>query len=399
MLVLKFGGSSVGSIEKMKKIASKIADIRTKDKDLVIVVSAMGKTTNSLVEMANEAVANPSKREMDMLLATGEQVSISLLALILNDIGIPALSLTGFQAGIRTEGIHTKNKIVDVSDHKIKAFLDEGKVVIIAGFQGINESGDITTLGRGGSDTTAVAIAAKLGCRCEIYTDVDGIYTTNPALYPEAKKLDEISYMEMAELAHLGAKVMEPRSVEIGQKYGIEILVASAHGRNQGTLIKGAGKMLETKPITGISVIDNVEVVTINNYPNSSKSVAELFSRLAQNEINVDMINQSVISPEKISISFTCDAAELNNVKTVLDELSRMFVGFKVNTSLRVSKLSVVGLGMRSQSGVAATIFKIMADNDIPFHLVTTSEISISYAIPSAMVKKAVELISKAYKL
>jgi aspartate kinase len=399
MLVLKFGGSSVGSIEKMKKIASKIADIRTKDKDLVIVVSAMGKTTNSLVEMANEAVANPSKREMDMLLATGEQVSISLLALILNDMGIPALSLTGFQAGIRTEGIHTKNKIVDVSDHKIKAFLDEGKVVIIAGFQGINESGDITTLGRGGSDTTAVAIAAKLGCRCEIYTDVDGIYTTNPALYPEAKKLDEISYMEMAELAHLGAKVMEPRSVEIGQKYGIEILVASAHGRNQGTLIKGAGKMLETKPITGISVIDNVEVVTINNYPNSSKSVAELFSRLAQNEINVDMINQSVISPEKITISFTCDAAELNNVKTVLDELSRMFVGFKVNTSLRVSKLSVVGLGMRSQSGVAATIFKIMADNDIPFHLVTTSEISISYAIPSAMVKKAVELISKAYKL
>jgi aspartate kinase len=399
MLVLKFGGSSVGSIEKMKQIASKIAQLHTKDKDLVVVVSAMGKTTNSLVEMATAAVANPSKREMDMLLATGEQVSVSLLALILNDMGIPALSLTGFQAGIRTEGIHTKNKIVDVSDHKIKAFLDEGKVVIIAGFQGINDAGDITTLGRGGSDTTAVAIAAKLGCRCEIYTDVDGIYTTNPALYPAARKLDEISYMEMAELAHLGAKVMEPRSVEIGQKYGIEILVASAHGHNQGTLIKGAGKMLETKPITGVSVIDNVEVVTINNYPNSSKSVAELFSRLAQNEINVDMINQSVTSPEKISISFTCDAAELNNVKKVLDELSRMYLGFKVNTSLRVSKLSVVGLGMRSQSGVAATIFKIMADNDIPFHLVTTSEISISYAIPSAMVKKAVELISKAYKL
>ena len=399
MLVLKFGGSSVGSVEKMKKIAAKIAAIKKKEKDLVVVVSAMGKTTNSLVELAKEAVANPSKREMDMLLSTGEQVSISLLALILNDMGVKAISLTGFQAGIRTEGMHTKNKIVDVSDHKIKGFIDEGNVVIIAGFQGINESGDITTLGRGGSDTTAVAIAAKFGCRCEIYTDVEGIYTTNPAVYPAAKKLKEISYMEMAELAHLGAKVMEPRSVEIGQKYGIEILVASAHDSKPGTLIKGANKMLETKPITGISVLDNVEVVTINNFPNSSKAVSELFSKLASNEINVDMINQSVTSQDKISISFTCDAAELNNVKTVLDELSRKYVGFKVNTSLRVSKLSVVGLGMRSQSGVAANIFKILADNDIPFHLVTTSEISISYAIPSNLVKKAVELIAKAYKL
>ena len=399
MLVLKFGGSSVGSVEKMKKIAAKIAAIKKKEKDLVVVVSAMGKTTNSLVELAKEAVANPSKREMDMLLSTGEQVSISLLALILNDMGVKAISLTGFQAGIRTEGMHTKNKIVDVSDHKIKGFIDEGNVVIIAGFQGINESGDITTLGRGGSDTTAVAIAAKFGCRCEIYTDVEGIYTTNPAVYPTAKKLKEISYMEMAELAHLGAKVMEPRSVEIGQKYGIEILVASAHDSKPGTLIKGANKMLETKPITGISVLDNVEVVTINNFPNSSKAVSELFSKLASNEINVDMINQSVTSQDKISISFTCDAAELNNVKTVLDELSRKFVGFKVNTSLRVSKLSVVGLGMRSQSGVAANIFRILADNDIPFHLVTTSEISISYAIPSNLVKRAVELVAKAYKL
>ena len=399
MLVLKFGGSSVGSVEKMKKIAAKIAAIKKKEKDLVVVVSAMGKTTNSLVELAKEAVANPSKREMDMLLSTGEQVSISLLALILNDMGVKAISLTGFQAGIRTEGMHTKNKIVDVSDHKIKGFIDEGNVVIIAGFQGINESGDITTLGRGGSDTTAVAIAAKFGCRCEIYTDVEGIYTTNPAVYPTAKKLKEISYMEMAELAHLGAKVMEPRSVEIGQKYGIEILVASAHDSKPGTLIKGANKMLETKPITGISVLDNVEVVTINNFPNSSKAVSELFSKLASSEINVDMINQSVTSQDKISISFTCDAAELNNVKTVLDELSRKYVGFKVNTSLRVSKLSVVGLGMRSQSGVAANIFKILADNDIPFHLVTTSEISISYAIPSNLVKRAVELVAKAYKL
>jgi aspartate kinase len=399
MLVIKYGGSSVGSIEKMKLIAKKIALKRKKEKNIVVVVSAMGKTTNSLIDLAKQAVANPSEREMDMLLATGEQVSISLLAIILNDIGVKAISLTGFQAGIRTEGIHTKNKIVDISDHKIKGFLDEGNVVIIAGFQGINESGDITTLGRGGSDTTAVAIAAKLGCRCEIYTDVEGIYTTNPAVYPEAKKLKEISYMEMAELAHLGAKIMEPRSVEIGQKYGIEILVASAHGDKPGTLIKGANKMLESKAITGISVLDNVEVVTINNYPNSSKSVSELFSRLAKNEVNIDMINQSVINKELINLSFTCDATELNNVKKILTDLAKVYPGFVVNTNLKVSKISVVGLGMRSQSGVAAQIFKLFATNDINFHLVTTSEISISYAIPSNLVTKAVAIIAKEFKL
>ena len=399
MLVIKYGGSSVGTVEKMKLIAAKIKQKLKKEKNIVVVVSAMGKTTNALIELAKEAVKNPSKREMDMLLSTGEQVSISLLSLILNEMNVPAISLTGFQAGIRTEGVHTKNRIVDISDHKIKGFLDEGKVVIIAGFQGINNSGDITTLGRGGSDTTAVAIAAKFGCRCEIYTDVEGIYTTNPAVYPQAKKLKEISYMEMAELAHLGAKVMEPRSVEIGQKYGIEILVASAHDNKPGTLIKGANKMLETKPITGVSSLDNVVVVTINNYPNNVKSVSNLFSKLAANEINVDMINQSITSPDKINISFTCDATELDNVKKVLNQLEKVYLGFKVNTSLRVSKLSVVGLGMRSQSGVAANIFKIFAENDIPFYLVTTSEISISYAIPTTIAKKAVGLIAKAYKL
>jgi aspartate kinase len=244
-----------------------------------------------------------------------------------------------------------------------------------------------------------VAIAAKLKCRCEIYTDVEGIYTTNPAVYKDAKKLSEISYMEMAELAHLGAKVMEPRSVEIGQKYGIEILVASAHGKNSGTLIKGANTMLEAKVITGISVIENVEVVTINNYPNSSKSVSELFSRLANNEVNIDMINQSVINKDLINLSFTCDATELKTVKKILDELIKLYPGFVANTNLKASKISVVGLGMRSQSGVAAKIFKLFAINDISFQLVTTSEISISYAIPSNLVTKAVAVIAKEFKL
>jgi aspartate kinase len=399
MVVIKYGGSSVGTIEKIKQIAQQIAKRKSKEKDIVVVVSAMGKSTNALIELAKQTSDDPSVRELDMLMATGEQVSSSLLAIALNDIGVKAISLTGFQAGIRTEGIHTKNKIVDISDHKLRGFIEEGNVVVVAGFQGINSNGDITTLGRGGSDTTAVAIAAKLKCRCEIYTDVEGIYTTNPAVYKDAKKLSEISYMEMAELAHLGAKVMEPRSVEIGQKYGIEILVASAHGKNSGTLIKGANTMLEAKVITGISVIDNVEVVTINNYPNSSKSVSELFSRLANNEVNIDMINQSVINKDLINLSFTCDATELKTVKKILDELIKLYPGFVANTNLKASKISVVGLGMRSQSGVAAKIFKLFAQNDINFQLVTTSEISISYAIPSSKVSKAVAVIAKEFKL
>jgi aspartate kinase len=399
MVVIKYGGSSVGTIEKIKQIAQQIAKRKSKEKDIVVVVSAMGKSTNALIELAKQISTDPSVRELDMLMATGEQVSSSLLAIALNDIGVKAISLTGFQAGIRTEGIHTKNKIVDISDHKLRGFIEEGNVVVVAGFQGINSSGDITTLGRGGSDTTAVAIAAKLKCRCEIYTDVEGIYTTNPAVYKDAKKLSEISYMEMAELAHLGAKVMEPRSVEIGQKYSIEILVASAHSKNSGTLIKGANTMLEAKVITGISVIDNVEVVTINNYPNSSKSVSELFSRLANNEVNIDMINQSVINKDLINLSFTCDATELKTVKKILDELIKLYPGFVANTNLKASKISVVGLGMRSQSGVAAKIFKLFALNDINFQLVTTSEISISYAIPSNLVTKAVAVIAKEFKL
>jgi aspartate kinase len=399
MVVIKYGGSSVGTIEKIKQIAQQIAKRKLKEKDMVVVVSAMGKSTNALIDLAKQTSADPSVRELDMLMATGEQVSSSLLAIALNDIGVKAISLTGFQAGIRTEGIHTKNKIVDISDHKLRGFIEEGNVVVVAGFQGINSNGDITTLGRGGSDTTAVAIAAKLNCRCEIYTDVEGIYTTNPAVYKDAKKLSEISYMEMAELAHLGAKVMEPRSVEIGQKYSIEILVASAHSKNSGTLIKGANTMLEAKVITGISVIDNVEVVTINNYPNSSKSVSELFSRLANNEVNIDMINQSVINKDLINLSFTCDATELKTVKKIIDELIKLYPGFVANTNLKASKISVVGLGMRSQSGVAAKIFKLFALNDISFQLVTTSEISISYAIPSNLVTKAVAVIAKEFKL
>ena len=399
MIIQKYGGTSVQSIEKMRAIANKIIAKKSLGEDIIVVVSAMGKTTNMLLEMANQAVKTPSKREIDMLLSTGEQVSTALLSMILNDQGYEAVSLTGYQAGIQTEGLHTKNKIKDIDIDKINTHIKAGKIVVIAGFQGVNLTGDITTLGRGGSDTTAVALAAKYQCRCEIYTDVDGIYSVNPTIYPSAKKLSEISYEEMSELAYLGAKVMEPRAVEIGQKYGVEIIVGSAHETKAGTTIKERAQMLEQRHITGLSVIENVVMITINHYPQTSKSVADLFIRLAENEINIDMISQTILSDGLLNISFTCDADEVDTVEAVLKELKHIYPFFNVSANVRVSKLSVVGLGMRSQSGVAAKIFKLFADHDIPFQLVTTSEISISYTISNEWVKKSVSLIAEAFGL
>lgn len=399
MIIQKYGGSSVETIEKMKRIAQKIIQRRATEKDIIVVVSAMGKTTNMLLEMAGKAVENPSKREIDMLLSTGEQVSTSLLAMILNDQGCKAVSLTGYQAGIQTEGLHTKNKIKDIDTKKIEQFVSDGYVVVIAGFQGVNMSGDITTLGRGGSDTTAVALAAKFGCGCEIYTDVDGIYGVNPKLFPKAKKMHEISYEEMSELAFLGAKVMEPRAVEIGQKFGVEILVASAHEDLPGTIIKEKSHMLEARQITGLSVIDQIVMITINHFPQSPKGVADLFIRLADNEINIDMISQTILSDGLLNISFTCDAGEVKAVEDVLKDMKKEYPMFNVSADIRVSKLSVVGLGMRSQSGIAASIFKLFADHDVPFQLVTTSEISISYTIPNERVQECVTLISEAFGL
>lgn len=399
MIIQKYGGSSLETIEKMRAIALKIIAKKNQGEDIIVVVSAMGKTTNMLLEMANQAVKAPSKREIDMLISTGEQVSTALLSMILNDQGCDALSLTGYQAGIQTEGLHTKNKIKDIDIDKINTHISAGKVVVIAGFQGVNLTGDITTLGRGGSDTTAVALAAKYQCLCEIYTDVDGIYSVNPRLYPHAKKLHEISYEEMSELAYLGAKVMEPRAVEIGQKYGVKIIVGSAHDEKPGTVIQEKSFMLEQRQITGLSVIENVVMVSINHFPQTPKSVADLFIRLAENEINIDMISQAILSDGLLNISFTCDANEIDTVEGVLKDLKHVYPYFNVSANVRVSKLSVVGLGMRSQSGVAAQIFKLFADNDIPFQLVTTSEISISYTIPNEWVKKSVSLIAQAFGL
>ena len=281
----------------------------------------MGKTTDQLIGMAKQISENPNKREMDMLVSTGEQVTIALLSMAFHEYGYDSVSLTGFQAGIKTEGIHTRNRITDIDIENVKKHLGNGKIVVVAGFQGINENGDITTLGRGGSDTTAVALAAKLNCTCEIYTDVEGIYSVDPRIWPNAKKLDNISYEEMMEMASLGAGVMETRAVEIGCKYNIPIYVASSHEDKKGTYIKEYDETMEGKTITGLSISDDVLMVTVNNVLYNAKNIAIVFERLANHNVNVDMISQTAPFNGYVNVSFTVPKEDIYTIDEVAKEL------------------------------------------------------------------------------
>lgn len=399
IVVQKYGGSSVGTIEKIKDVAKRIVDRREKGDDIVVVVSAMGKTTDALINMAKEISPNPDRRELDMLMATGEQVSISLLSIALKELGSDSVSLTGFQAGIMTEGFHTKSRISKIEIENVKKYLKLGKIVVVAGFQGINEEGNITTLGRGGSDTTAVALAAKLGCVCEIYTDVDGIYTVDPRLFPTAKKLSTISYEEMIEMASLGAGVMETRSIEIGQRFNVPIYVALSNGDWPGTYIKEFDVSMESKVITGLSVSDDDIMITINNVPYEIKNISMIFQRLAAKDINIDMISQTAPLHGFTNISFTAPKNDKFVIEEILEEINKEINGIEIDIETNITKLSVVGIGMRSQSGVAAKMFEIFAENNIAFKQVTTSEIRISYTINTSDKEKAVIAIAKAFDL
>lgn len=396
ILVHKYGGTSVGTTERIKHIAKQVILEKKKGNDMVVVVSAMGKTTDHLVEMSKEIAINPNKREMDLILSTGEQVSIALLSMAFQEFGYDAIALTGFQAGIKTYGPHTKNKILDIDDEKIKNYLKEGKVVVVAGFQGVNENGDITTLGRGGSDTTAVAIAAKLGCPCHIYTDVDGIYSVDPRLYKEAKKLDVISYEEMMEMASLGAGVMEPRAIEIGCKYNIPIYVASSINDVGGTYIKEYDEKMEGNIVTGLSVCDDILMVTVSHILYNLDHVATLFEKLAIENVNVDMISQTAPVDGYINVSFTAPKDDLFVIEKVMGDLEGRV---EISIEDEITKISVVGIGMRNQSGVSGRLFRILADNEISFRQVTTSEISISYTIDKKDKEKAVRALSNELNL
>lgn len=381
ILVHKYGGTSVASTDKIKNIAKKIIAEKEKGHDLVVVVSAMGKTTDDLIELSKKISTNPDKRDLDMLLSTGEQVSISLLSMALKEYGVDAICLTGFQAGIKTQGPHTKNKIIDIDIEKVKSYLKEGKVVVVAGFQGMNEKGDITTLGRGGSDTTAVALAAKLRGGCHIYTDVDGIYSVDPRLYKEAKKLDDISYEEMMEMASLGAGIMEPRAVEIGCKYQIPIYVASSQHDITGTTIRGVDHNMEENVITGLSISDDVLMVTISNLEFKVENIAIVFEKLAEANINVDMISQTAPINGIVNLSFTASTDDYDVIKEVMQQLKKQYQEIDIELEDDITKVSVIGVGMLNQSGVTGKIFRILANHHISFRQVTTSEISISYTI------------------
>lgn len=397
--VLKFGGSSVATVEKIQHIAQLLGKRREAGESLVVVLSAMGKTTNQLIDLAKNVTDAPSDRELDLLMATGEQVSISLLSMALNAGGYPAIALTGVQAGIKTDEVHTKARIAEIETANITSHLEEGKIVIVAGFQGVTENGDITTLGRGGSDTTAVSLAAVLGCPCEIYTDVDGVYTIDPRVYPTAKKLDFISYEEMLEMASTGSKVLETRSVEMASKYKVPVLVALNTQDIPGTWIKESDEQMEKKAVTGLSIDDNCLMVTVNTIPYRTKHIAQIFSALAKEHINIDMISQTAPHNSFVNISFTAKKDDRRRVVEVLSALSEVFPSMEFGFDDTVVKLSVVGLGMVSQTGVAAQLFELFSETDVDFYQVTTSEISISYTIAEKDRDQMVQAIAQCFDL
>lgn len=397
--VLKFGGTSVATTEKIQAIAQKLARRYHAGERLVVVVSAMGKSTDELIRMAKAVNDNPDRRHMDLLMSTGEQVTIALMALSLKQLGIPSHAMTGWQAGIVTDDKHSKARIQDVSRAQLQAVLDAGAIPVVAGFQGISEGGEITTLGRGGSDTTAIALAATLDTHCEIYTDVDGIYTTDPRLHPGARKHSRIAYSEMLEMASTGAGVMETRAIEIAHHHNVRILVALNDMETPGTWIEEETPDMEKNAVTGLSVSTNCLMTTIENLALDYTQISGLFTSLAERQILVDMISQTAPVGNRITLSFTTPKEDYREIEALLAEHPSVDALTQVAMDADVAKLSVVGIGMVSQSGVAAKLFRVLAEEEIPFYQVTTSEISISYTIPAALHRRAVSAIALAFEL
>lgn len=398
-VVLKYGGSSVATIEKIQKIADYIIKLKRRYNEVVVVVSAMGKTTDSLIKMAKEIAAEPNQRELDSLMSIGEQQSVTLLSIALNSKGTRAISMTGYQAGIKTSGIHTKNKIESISTERIEKELKSGSVVIITGFQGINENGDITTLGRGGSDTSAVALAAALKCECRIYTDVDGIYSVDPRLYSKAKFIDKISYEEMMEMANLGAGVMETRAVELGKKFGIPIFVGRSLSEVGGTYIMEKEIALEDKLITGISVTKEIIVTTISNIEFKAENVATIFSIIDSCGLNINMITQNIDRAMKVEISFSSQASESYLLAQVTEKIKAKFDTCEIELDKDLAMLSIVGVGMINNSGIAGKFFSTLSRAGVNFYQVTTSEISISCSINRENIEKAVKAVAEEFEL
>ena len=400
IIVQKYGGTSVGDADRIKRVARRIARTRDEGHKVVVVVSALGETTDELVALAHQVCDEPSGREFDMLLSTGEQVSIALLAMALHDIGCDAISFTGLQVGIITDSVHTKARIISVDKNRIMRELDRGRVVIVAGFQGVSEEQEITTLGRGGSDTTAVAIAVALSAdMCEIYTDVNGVFTADPRIVPNARKLAVASYDEMLELAGAGAKVLHLRAVELVKKYGIKLHVRSSFAEEEGTLVVAETDEMERHVVSGVSLDKGEAKLSVLDVPDVPGTAAGLFGLLADRGINVDMIVQSVGANGLNTISFTVPESELKEALETTRKVAKELGARDVECDPAIAKVSAVGVGMRSHSGVAARMFKALGDTGINIHMISTSEIKISCVVDASRAEEAVRAVHDAFEL
>ncbi|MEH7442389.1 aspartate kinase [Bacillus sp. JJ1122] len=400
LIVQKFGGTSVGTVERIKNAASRTVEEMQNGNNIVVVVSAMGKTTDHLVDMANEISSAPSRREMDMLLTTGEQVTIALYSMALAQMGIEAVSYTGWQAGIKTEDVHSNARIVDIETDRIKNDLEHGKVVIVAGFQGVTDDGQITTLGRGGSDTTAVALAAALKAdKCDIYTDVTGVFTTDPRYVKSARKLLSVSYDEMLELANLGAGVLHPRAVEFAKNYGLPIEVRSSMEKERGTIIEEEIGMEQNLIVRGVAFEDKITRVSVLGVSTSLKGLSTIFTTLAQNHINVDIIVQSRTEADSANISFSIKSNDLPETLDVLERNKELLNYKAIESETGLAKVSIVGSGMVSNPGVAAKMFEVLEGHGVQVKMVSTSEIKVSTVIEEKQMVNAVESLHEAFEL
>ncbi len=399
LIVHKYGGTSVGSLERIENVARRVAKAKQEGNDIVVVVSAMSGETNKLIEYANHFSSTPAKREMDMLLSSGERVTASLLSIALQDRGINSIAMTGRQAGIVTDNNHTYARIDYIDPTAMQQELKEGNVIILAGFQGVNELGSVTTLGRGGSDLSAVAVAGALDAdACEIYSDVDGIYTTDPRIEPKAKKMDFVSYDEMLELASLGAKVLQNRSVELAKKLNVKMVAKSSFSDAEGTVIGEETEDMEAVLVSGIALDRNQARVTIREVSDKPGIAAEIFSKLAENNVNVDVIIQNASTTDgTTNLGFTVPVSELNQAKSVIEAFDHDIGEMDLDDS--ICKVSVVGVGMKSHAGVAATAFCALAQENINIEMISTSEIKVSMIIAEKYAELAVRTLHSSYDL
>ena len=399
LIVQKFGGSSVANAERVNNVASRVVETARAGNSVVVVVSAQGDTTDDLIEKAAEINPGASKREMDMLLSSGEQISIALLAMAIEKMNHPVISLTGWQAGFNTNAVYSNARIGRIDTERVQSELDRGNIVVVAGFQGINKYDDITTLGRGGSDTSAVALAAALNAdKCEIYTDVDGVYTADPRIVPNAKKLEEITYDEMLELASLGANVLHNRSVEMAKKYNVKLEVKSSFEKVEGTVVKEATNV-EKMLIRGVTRDNDVARIAVIGVDNIPGIAFRIFSALAKEDINVDMILQSVGRNGKKDIAFTVTKNHMEKTLSVINDLKGVLNFEDVNCRDDLSKVSIVGAGMVTNPGVAAKMFEALFAADINIHMIATSEIKVSVLIKVANAERAVQVIHDKFNI